>query len=304
MKILVTGASGLLGREVFSRFQKDDSCSVVGVVHSRCRPGCVALDLTDSAAVLDFLQREDPDVILHTAAERHPDLCAGDRSRTEALNVTACGVLAQWVKDQIRPHLLVSISTDYLFDGSHPPYSPDDPPNPLNLYGMSKWRGERAIQARLSSRYMILRVPILYGPTENLAESAVTVLAQQMLDAKEDNQKTIRLDHWAVRYPTYTPDVAKVLHSMVERWVDKPSLSGIFHWSGREPFTKYEMACVMAAQMGFDQTRLIPVSQPPSDGVKRPQNAHLDIAALERMGISSHTPFAEACAMLLSEWIK
>jgi S-adenosylmethionine synthetase len=70
---------------------------------------------------------------------------------------------------------LIYVSTDYVFDGTNPPYNHTDIPNPLNFYGKSKLEGERAIEGILKE-YCILRIPILYGQVEYNAESAVNIL--------------------------------------------------------------------------------------------------------------------------------
>ena len=292
--ILVTGATGLLGRPVLRTCSANPVWRVTGTSFRRTGPGLVRFDLSQTEQISAFLDRLAPTVILHTAAERRPDVSEKDPDGTQRLNVGATDALAQWAA--ARGAFLVYISSDYVFDGTTPPYRPDDLPHPLNAYGQSKLDGEYAIRAA-GCDAAILRVPILYGEVETLDESSVTVLAKNMLNARPGAQ--LPMEHWATRYPTHTDDVAAVLRQIVTRRLTNPEFKGVFHWSGNEPMTKYDMACAFARVLPFDVTRLVADPAPPQ-GAPRPQNAHLDSAALERLGIGQHTPFASALPSILA----
>jgi sorting nexin-1/2 len=162
MKVLVTGASGLLGRAVVQRL-KEDGHEVVGVGLSRSNIEVTKLDLTDEEALQRFLDSTQPEAIVHTAAERRPDVVENSPEACRLLNVEVPRYLAGWCRNakDISP-LLINISTDYVFDGVSPPFMVDDPPNPLNAYGMSKWQGEQAVQqSGKQGRVSSLRVPVL-----------------------------------------------------------------------------------------------------------------------------------------------
>jgi dTDP-4-dehydrorhamnose reductase len=256
----------------------------------------VLVDLSQTNTLSAFLDEVMPTVIIHTAAERRPDVSERDPSGTQRLNVEATATLARWAA--AHRVFLVYLSTDYVFDGTTPPYRPGDEPHPLNAYGQSKLDGERAVRDA-GGHAAILRVPILYGSVETLDESAVTVLAKALIDARNNAAQPLLMEHWATRYPTLTDDVAVVLRQMVEYRLTHPDFGGIFHWSGNEPMTKYDMACAFAALMSFDVTRLVADPQPPR-GAPRPRNAHLDTSDLERLGIGQRTAFAEALPAILA----
>ncbi|MBQ7188093.1 MAG: SDR family oxidoreductase [Kiritimatiellae bacterium] len=292
MNVLITGATGLLGREVFRAFQKNE-WNLTGTSFRRKSPGLVRVDLSQPDTIHDFLNAHLPAVIVHTAAERHPDVSLRDPAGTRRLNVEATAAIASWAATH--GAFVLYLSTDYVFDGTKPPYRPSDKPNPLNDYGRSKLDGEQELLSRAQKSSVILRVPILYGPCETLAESAVTVLADQMNRLTEP---TLAIEDWATRYPTYTPDVAYTILQLVEYHLAHPDFHGIVHWSGNEGMTKYGMARVLAGQMGFPVERLVPNPAPPS-GATRPKDAHLDCSALEELGIGRRTPFAEAIQAIL-----
>ena len=189
-----------------------------------------------------------PQLVLHSAAERRPDICEHDHGATDALNVSAVETLAMCAKET--GAALLCLSTDYVFDGTEPPYGVDDPPAPLNYYGKSKRAGELAALDS-GAHACILRVPILYGPVEHLAESAVTSIA---LVLQQDGEHMI--DHWAVRYPTHVDDVAAAAGGLAKLLEQGRHIPRILHFSGAEAFTKFEMARAIAASCGLDGTRI------------------------------------------------
>ncbi len=288
MKVVVTGASGLLGREIHRIF-KESGHETVGTAFSRANQELHRLDLTDLEAVSDFIGKTRPELVVHAAAERKPDVCSEKPEQTANLNIEATkhlGVLSEQFGFQ-----LIYISTDYVFDGTKPPYHVDDNPNPLNFYGKTKLAGEKKILEHPSSA--VLRVPILYGPCDQLEEGAVTILAANL-------QKGIfEQENWATRYPTLTTDIAKVILDMAVYSRKQEQLTGIFHWSGDEAYTKYTMALTMAEIMGIDKSKVIPINEPGGTD-PRPRDCHLDTSRLEELGICHRTPFADAIRDILT----
>ena len=293
-RILITGATGLLGRPTLRAFAANPDWHVAGAAFRRAAPGLERLDLSQTAALPAALDRLAPDIIIHAAAERRPDISERDPAALRRLNVDSTAAIAQWTA--ARRAFMVYISTDYVFDGSRPPYHPTDPARPLNAYGQSKLDGELAVRAS-GCDSLILRVPILYGAVETLDESPVTLLAQAMLAAPP--AEPLPMEHWAARYPTHAADVAQVLRQMIERRLSHPDFNGVFHWSGDEKMTKHTMAQTIAPLLNFDPSRLIPDPSPPK-GAPRPQDSHLDTSALEHIGIGQRTPFASALPAILA----
>lgn len=239
-RVLVTGASGLLGREILRCFEAE-KWEVLGLAYSRAKGGLRRVDLSDGAQVEGVLEEFKPAVVVHSAAERRPDVVEKQRDKTVALNVTATGTLADLCNR--RSIYLLYISTDYVFDGKDPPYAPNAPTNPLNAYGISKRDGELA--ALRHPNVAVLRVPILYGPIERLSESAVTTLFSGVMDT---SKPTKLCDHQQ-RFPTHVTNCAQVCVGLSELYLSGSSATtatGIWHFSSKEPFTKYSMALVMA----------------------------------------------------------
>ncbi|KAF9407519.1 hypothetical protein BGZ94_002665 [Podila epigama] len=273
MRVVVTGASGLLGRAVVKEF-KDAGHEVVGVAFSRAKGDLKKLDLEDSTAVQEFVDREQPDVIVHCAAERRPDVVEKNPNGAKNLNVQVPGLLADLTND--RGILLIYISTDYVFDGTKPPYDVRDKANPLNLYGQTKYDGELEIK-KFNPAAIILRVPILYGATEYNGESAVNALIDSVKDI-------------LVLSSLVVTDVARVIKDLsVKVRHEKVFISGILHFSNEEKFTKYEICEVIAKILGTSQDHLQPnASAPaPGTGTTRPYDCHLSNRCLSGIGINT-----------------
>lgn len=148
------------------------------------------------------------------AANRFPDKCDSDPEGTRALNIAASGALARLCAAQ--SVFLIYISTDYVFPGTEgdAPYEAHSSPKPPNLYGETKWEGEKAVLAEYEKAGkaglgVVLRVPVLYGEAESPQESAVNILMDSLWKAQEKEAK-VKMDHWALRYPTNTEDVGRV----------------------------------------------------------------------------------------------
>jgi len=295
-KVALIGASGLLGRAVANELAVITRWQVVRTAFRHGDASTITLDIRDEGAVRQFIADQEPDAIVVAAAERRPDVCENDPALARALNVDALGFIAS-AAQEIGSWIL-SISTDYVFDGTRPPYQPDDVPNPLNAYGRSKLDGERALLGS-GARSCVLRLPLLYGPVIDWGESAVTSLTQAIVESACGVTPAV-MDAWATRYPTFTPDVAVVIRQLLERHEIGDSVTGVMHWSGDEPMTKFDIAQRIAQVLNIDAR--ITAQRTPNDATPRPRNCHLASDALEVLKIGQRTPFDTAIRTVLQDW--
>jgi dTDP-4-dehydrorhamnose reductase len=295
--VALIGASGLLGRAVARELARREDWRVVRTTYSRSDESSVRLDIRDHDAVRTFLWAEAPDAIVVAAAERRPDVCEHDPALARALNVDALSVIA--TEARAIGAWVLSISTDYVFDGSSPPYFPDSTPAPLNAYGHSKLDGERAL-LESNPGACALRLPLLYGPVSDWSESAVTSLTPAIVQSAKPENAGTTMDAWATRYPTFTPDVAVVIRQLLEQREKRAPISGITQWSGNEPMTKFEIAERIARALNID-AKLI-AQHTPTDSTPRPRDCHLDSGKLEALGIGQRTPFDTAITGLLASY--
>lgn len=278
MKVLVTGGSGALGSQVVKAF-RNAQIDVVAPSHAE-------VDLTDANAVMAMLARYAPTHIVNCAAQRRPDACESKSAEVMALNVLLPERLAQTGLP------LVHISTDYVFNGANAPYNEDAPRRPLNAYGQQKAEAEMRIED--FSNVLILRVPILFGPIQNWSNSAVTVLAANLLKA---NGSPVLMDDIAIRYPTYTCDIAQQILRLLPEVGTR--FCGIYHYSGEEPMTKFVMGMIMAHLIGCATAQCLPDHQPTK--VPRPYDCHLSTRKLKQTGLFVRpTSFKDAIREVLN----
>uniref|UniRef100_A0A3Q2Z6A5 Methionine adenosyltransferase 2 subunit beta n=1 Tax=Hippocampus comes TaxID=109280 RepID=A0A3Q2Z6A5_HIPCM len=293
-RVLVTGASGLLGRAVLKEFQKR-GCAVTGTAYRRAGPCLLRCDLTDEDAVKTLMSQCKPHVVVHCAAERRPDVVERHPEAAENINVHATAILAR--EAACCGAFLLYMSSDYVFDGRRPPYGQDDAPSPVNAYGRSKMEGERQT-LRYCTRSAVLRVPVLFGEVESVSESAVTALWPKVLRGATAGE-TCALDHCQQRFPTHTQDVAAVCWNICRA---DDSIRGIFHYSAKEQMTKYEMALAMARAFNLPSDHLIPLTEQPAGvAAARPLNPRLDCSRLEVLGLGVE-PRAFASAVCDCLW--
>lgn len=160
--------------------------------------------------------------------------------------------------------LLIYISTDYVFSGlpGDAPYEANAKPAPTNLYGQTKFDGEKAIleATQETGLGVVLRVPVLYGKADEPKESAVNVLMDALWKSQEKGAE-VRMDAWAQRYPTNTEDVARVCLDVSTMYSGSPDtrqrLPKVLHFSSEDRMTKYEICQLFADVMGLPMNGII-----------------------------------------------
>jgi len=223
MKVLLTGASGLLGRAISSRLSARADIELSAIGFSRAKPPMIRADITEPAVVDALFAATKPDFVIHAAAERHPDIVDKNPSLARALNVTATETIAAACAE--RGAFMLYISTDYVFDGSNPPYFPESPPHPLNEYGSLKLEGERRVASILAEegkasfaapRAAILRIPPLW-PVGNSRR----MLGHRMASPLK-KREPCAVEHWARRYPLHVDDVTAAIVAILDAVAARP----------------------------------------------------------------------------------
>ena len=236
MKVLVTGASGQLGRSI-----RDAShCSVHDFIFSdlRAEGDVVALDITDADAVRETVRTNGVGVIINCAAYTDVNRAESDAGLARLINETAPGILAA-VATEVDA-LLIHVSTDYVFDGSAcVPYTEDCPTSPVSVYGTSKLAGEKAV-VESGCRYMIFRTAWLYSNYgRNFYKTMLELTAQKpFINVVADQVGT----------PTYAADLADAIVSVIAP--DVPRRDGIYHYTDEGVCSWYDFAKEICAAAG------------------------------------------------------
>ncbi len=284
MKVLVTGVNGQLGNDVMLELKKRNieaiGCDITKKYSGINASSPVAsmpyfrLDITDMDKVFDRLKMLRPDAVIHCAAYTAVDNAQEEENYDTVMQVNYEGTrfLASACKD-IDAKLLY-LSTDYVFDGSgESPHSPDDMNfSPLNIYGLSKLKGEEAIR-NLCTKYFIVRISWVFGLYgSNFIKTMLNV-------AKTHD--TVRVVNDQIGMITGTYDLSSLLVDMILS--DK---YGIYHATNSGDFISwYDLTCKIYEYAALD-TKIIPVSTEEYglSKAKRPYNSRLDISKLEKSG--------------------
>jgi dTDP-4-dehydrorhamnose reductase len=229
MKVLVTGAGGMLGQDVV-RAAEFVNHEVVALGHAD-------LDVTRPRAVRAVMESERPDAVINCAAYTKVDAAETDAATAGEINGAGAGILAAEAADI--GAAIVQPSTDYVFDGGkRSPYIESDPTDPLSAYGRSKLAGEREVAAQ-NDRHFIVRSSWLFGAGgENFVETMLKL-------AGDLSQIVVVRDQ--IGSPTYTGHLADAL----VRLIDMEDY-GIHHIAGGDQCSWYEFAVEIFRQTGTD----------------------------------------------------
>lgn len=264
MKILVTGANGLLGQTLVRQLI-GLKYEVVGVGRGPSRLIMAAvenyvykdLDITDGTAVEKFIVDERPAVIVHAAAMTQVDQCELHKPECYNVNVTATRFIIDAAKTI--GARLIYVSTDFIFDGVEGPYREDDIPAPVNYYGSTKLSAEKAVMES-GLDWAIARTILVYGLVPSAGRTNIIGWVKQSLE----NSVAVKMVTDQYRTPTFVNDLAKGIIQIIEK-----KAQGVYHLSGEERLTPYEMAVEIARFFGLDET-LVQASASPE--IKQPAN--------------------------------
>lgn len=260
MKILLTGANGQLGQEL--QRTKPTVMDLFAVTHQE-------LDITQPDQVHAMVATLRPDCIINVSAYTAVDDAEKYQDLAFAVNVSGAEHLAQAA--YIHNARMIYLSTDYVFDGSkNAGYLPQDLPNPLNYYGMSKWYGEKKVQETLAERSLIIRTSWVYSCYgKNFVKTMLEYLAEREKISMVVDQ---------IGSPTWAKSLAQVIWNIV----GKKSLSGIYHWSDDGAISKFDFLVAIQEEALNLQLIKKPITISPINSVdfpvpaKRPLHAILD----------------------------
>ena len=247
-KILITGSNGLLGQKLVFLLSQQADIQLIATSRGANRMDFTdgyeyqEMDITNAKQVAEVIEKVRPDAIIHTAAMTNVDQCEGEKDLCWAMNVKAVEYLTEACeKYQI---FLCHLSTDFVFDGKFGPYSEEDLPSPVSFYGWSKYAAEEVLK-RSKCPWSIVRTVLVYGITNDMSRSNIILWVKNSLE----QQKSIKVVTDQFRTPTLAEDLAMGCYLVVNKKAE-----GIFHISGKDFLTPYEMAIKTADFFGLDKS--------------------------------------------------
>ncbi len=225
MKIAIIGANGQLGFDLVRSF-KNTGHEIVPLVHAD-------IDVTDFKLSREVLKNIHPEVVLNCAAYVRVDDAEEFADKAFAVNALGARNIALVCREL--NSMLIHISTDYIFDGrKKQPYTEEDVPNPLNVYGNSKLAGEYFVR-NILEKYYITRSSSLFGAAGASGKGGNFV---EMMIKKARSKEEIKVVDDMVMSPTYTADAA----GMIKNIIAKKLPFGIYHVANAGQCTWYEFS--------------------------------------------------------------
>ena len=299
MRVLVTGTTGQLGYDVMLELGKrgHEAVGTARRVPEYLQPAMhfIKLDLTAEKAVINTVERLQPDAVIHCAAWTAVDAAEDEENRDAvfAANVLATKYLAEAAKS-VNAKMLY-LSTDYVFDGrGSRPWKPDDQCfAPLNFYGQTKLEGERVVSSALK-KFFIVRIAWVFGLNgKNFIRTMINV---------GKTHEVVRVVDDQIGTPTYTRDLARLLADMVET-----EKYGTYHATNSEVTPGVYISWADLAEEAYRaagmKTKVVRVSTE-EYGVskaKRPFNSRLDKSKLANKGFQPLPDWKDAVSRYLME---
>lgn len=284
MKVLVTGANGQLGTDLCSILQ---GVEVIPLTDAD-------IEITDINSVKSVITRQQPDVVINTAAYVRVDDCETEQDTAYAVNALGARNIAV-VCHEIGAKL-AHVSTDYVFGGETEPcttpYTEFDTPIPANLYGKSKLAGENLVRD-LCSRYFIIRTSGLFGVAGAMGKGGNFIETMIKL-SREQEQLTIVNDQ--IFSPTYAKDLAEKIAKLINT-----EYYGVFHISNRGTCSWYDFAKEILRLAG-QEVPVVPItsSQFPQKA-RRPCYSVIDNYHLRLLGMDDMRSWQDALEDYMKE---
>ncbi|MGA3244765.1 MAG: SDR family oxidoreductase [Bacteroidota bacterium] len=244
-RILICGSNGLLGQRLALMLSSQTEYEVLNTSRKRSFVfdhrlfDYTQLDITKKGDVKSLVSSFHPTTIINAAAAADVDWC--EQHREDAWKINVVGVENLIEATRKVGARLIHISTDYIFDGTHGPYSEDDKPNPISYYGKSKLASENAVRIA-EIPYTLLRTIVLYGNGIGVRDCFPTWVIKNLRAGK-----VVRCSEDQISNPTHVNDIAFAAVKGFELNRD-----GIYHICGSERVSRYQFAVRTAELFGLD----------------------------------------------------
>jgi len=267
LKLVVTGASGLLGHKVAQlALEKGHEVYSIFKEHPTNLGTPIKLDLTDQSQVSEIITKLKPQAIIHTAAYTNVESCEINQDMAWKVNAQATKHVAT-ASASINSHLTY-VSTDYVFDGEKGLYSEEDQPNPISYYGYTKLKGEEFVKDH-AKEWCIARASVIYGWSQAQKPNFATWLINNLHQGKYVKVLT---DQYVS--PTFNINLAEMLLEIAER-----KITGILHTAGATRVSRYEFSLKLAEVFNLNTHLIKPAEMNEMLWqAKRPKDSSLNVS--------------------------
>ena len=268
MRILITGTNGQLGTDLRHTLKGHD---LIACTHAD-------LDVTDRETVTQMMAQHRPDVVINTAAYHKVDECESFPEKTFAVNALGPRNLAQACQEQAAT--LVHVSTNFVFDGqATQPYTEEDIPAPLSVYGAAKHAGEHLVRA-LCDQHLVIRTTGLYGVAGSGGVGKGMNFIELMIKlGRERGAVTIVDDQ--IMTPTSTIDLAETIGRLIQM-----QAYGTYHITNSGACSYYEFATTIFQKVGLTVDAQATTTEAYGAPAQRPLYSVLDNSRLHQLGIT------------------
>lgn len=276
MKFLVLGGNSLVGKELQAVLTKRNH-PYIATYRNNNAEGKLICDILKYDDLKNAFEQAKPDVVINaTNLAGGVDFCEHNPEMAKAFHCQANKDMTDLAKEYGARFVL--ISTDYVFDGSKPPYKEEDSVNPLNIYGHQKLCAENYVLETLGDKGLVTRTTNVYGWDPDTKTPNFLIGIYPKLKAGE----SVNAPSFLWGNPTLATDLATAIIDLVEA-----NANGIFHVVGPDFIDRYTWSKRFAEVMGFNPELINEVANPPAVIVPRPFKSHLNIDKL-RAAVSTH----------------
>lgn len=277
MRVLVTGAGGLLGSKLVEVLCAKGHEVYSGYLEHLPPKGLpLKFDVSNEDEVERAFGASRPEAVVHLAALTDVDRCEVEKELAWRMNVTGTGNVARLCRRY--GALLIYASTDYVFKGDRGMYREEDEPDPVNYYGHTKLKGEEEVKTMVGE-YCICRASVIYGSTPAAGKTNFALWIMERL--REGIRIRVATDQWIS--PTLNTNLSMMIAEALEK-----RLTGVYHMAGATRVTRFEMAKAIAEAFQLEGPLIEPVKMEElSWKARRPRDSSLDVSkargALENM---------------------
>lgn len=275
MKILIIGGSGVIGWNLLSKFTNNTKFTYYK--NKTHRNDGIYLDITNREDTIKIIEKEKPDIVIHTSSLTNVDLCEKEHDLANSINIQGTENIVEGCK-KINSKI-VFISTSFVFDGQKNQYFEDDHKSPSTYYGITKAKGEDIV-INSGLPYLILRTDQPYCWNEKWQHTNSVL---RVIDTIKAGNRHKEIEDWC-NCPTYVPDFSEALKKMINL-----KLEGIFHVVGSDFTSRYDWALEVSDIFNLDKNL-----------IEKVNSSELNLSAIRKNVYLNNNKLSEKTGMTMS----